>query len=163
MDPNQFPVDSGRIAEVLGAIVLLSFFVERALAVLFESQWFVQRFSGRGIKEPITLLVAFGVCKHWGFDALSLIWTRQKPGFWGYTLTAAIVAGGSKASIKFFHDVLGAMSTAEAEQKKRKSEPRAVVIRTETTSSVQAPSPPPPANGGHESTTAKPTSPGGTG
>ena len=35
----------------------------------------------------------------------------------GHFITAAIVAGGSKASIKFFHDVMGVMSNAEKRRK----------------------------------------------
>lgn len=127
MDPNLFAIDGERLAEVLGVIVLLSFFVERALALLFENKLFVDRFGSRGIKEPITVLVAFGVCRYWDFDALSVILVKEKTQFWGHLLTAAIVAGGSKASIKFFHDVLGAMSSAEKERQTIAKSRRAIV------------------------------------
>lgn len=116
MDPNLFAIDWERALEVLGAIVLMSFFVERALALLFENRWFVDRFTGRGIKEPVTFAVAFAVCRNWDFDALSVILVREKTQLWGHLVTAGIVAGGSKASLKFFHDVVGAMSTAERER-----------------------------------------------
>jgi hypothetical protein len=33
--------------------------------------------------------------------------------WWGYLVTAAVVAGGSKASIKLFHDLLQVKSTAQ--------------------------------------------------
>lgn len=48
MDPNLFHLDWDRTIEVLAAIVVLSFFVERALALLFEHKWFIARFRNRG-------------------------------------------------------------------------------------------------------------------
>ena len=38
----------------------------------------------------------------------------------GYILTGAVVAGGSKASIKLFKDVMGFMSSAEKERMDKK-------------------------------------------
>ena len=35
----------------------------------------------------------------------------------GHIITAGVIAGGSKASIKLFHDVMGAMSDAEKKRK----------------------------------------------
>jgi hypothetical protein len=102
-----------RMFELLTTIMLLSFFLERALAVVFENRWFVARLTGKGAKEPLTVAVAFVICRMWHFDALSRLFGRDTPQFYGYLLTAAIVAGGSKASLKLFHDVFGAMSTAE--------------------------------------------------
>ncbi len=113
MDPNLFAIDSERLLEVLFTIVVLSFLIERALALVFENAWFVERFTGKGVKEPITFAVAFAVCKNWDFDALSVILVKERTQLWGHLLTAAIVAGGSKASIKLFHDVLGIQSSAE--------------------------------------------------
>ena len=117
MDPNLFAIDGERLFEVLVAIVVSSFFIERALALVFESRWLVEKLSKSGAKELISFLVAFLVVKHWDFDAFSVIFTKDKTQLWGHVLTAAIVAGGSKASIKFFHDVIGAMSNAEKEHK----------------------------------------------
>lgn len=118
MDPNLFAIDNERLFEVLVAIVVLSFFIERALAVVFESRWLVHRLSKKGLKEPISFLVSFLVVRHWDFDAFSIIFTKEHTQLWGHVLTAGIVAGGSKASIKFFHGVLGAMSTAEDDRQK---------------------------------------------
>jgi hypothetical protein len=39
MDPNLFHIDLERLFEVLMAIVVLSFFVERALSLLFGHRW----------------------------------------------------------------------------------------------------------------------------
>ncbi len=113
MDPNLFHLDWDRTIEVLAAIVVLSFFVERALALLFEHKWFVARFRNRGLKEPISFLVAFVVCNRWSFDAVSMVILSDRVSLAGILLTAGVVAGGSKASVKLFHDVLDVRSTAE--------------------------------------------------
>ena len=117
MDPNLFAVDLERLFEVLVSIIVLSFLVERALAVPFENRLLVKSLSKKGLKELIAFFVSFLVVHHWDFDAVSIIFTKETTQFWGQVMTAAIVAGGSKASIKLFHDVMGAMSTAEAEKK----------------------------------------------
>ncbi len=49
----------------------------------------------------------------------------------GLVMTAAIIAGGSKASVKFFHDILGIKSKALQE--------KAAVVAGAPTDSVQSP------------------------
>lgn len=120
MDPNLFAVDGERLFEVLMMIIVLSFLLERALAIPFEHRWLGAPLARKGLKEPITVAVAFLICRHWDFDALSVLLVRENTELWGHLLTAAIVAGGSKASIKLFHDVLNTMSNAELERRKVK-------------------------------------------
>ena len=116
-----------RLFNVLVVIVIASFFIERALALIFENKWLVDRLSSRGLKEPIAFAVSYGVCRHWDFDALSVVFGRSGSQLWGYVVSAAIIAGGSKASLALFHNVLGAMSNAEAErQRMKKALPPAV-------------------------------------
>lgn len=68
----------------------------------------------KGLKEVITVIVSLVVCVVWKFDALTIIVvshsSMQVP---GYIITAFIIAGGSKGSIKLFKDVMGFMSSAE--------------------------------------------------
>lgn len=121
MDPNLFHLDYERLFEVLTMIVVLSFFVERALSVVFESRWFITMYEAnenrKGVKELAALVVSIAVCFFWQFDALSImIVAHETMRIPGYFLTGAIIAGGSKASIKFFRDVLGFMSNAEKER-----------------------------------------------
>ena len=119
MDPNLFYLDFERLLEVLAALVILSFFIERALSVLFESRSFVKNVSskGKGFKELIAFTVSAAVCIFWKFDVFSTIFVRDSTTILGAILTGGIVAGGSKASIKLFKDFLGIMSTVEAERK----------------------------------------------
>lgn len=119
MDPNLFHLDYERTFEVLLTIVVLSVMVERTLSILFESRPFIKKTENKGgIKELITFIVCCLVCIFWQFDAITiLIVSSDKMTIPGMVITAGIVAGGSKGSIKLFKDILGVMSSAEKERK----------------------------------------------
>lgn len=129
MDPNQFRLDWEMMGEILAVIVFLSFAVERALAPVFEHRRYIARFKDAGLKEPIAFLVALLVCGYFQFDAMGVILRADQTSWVGYIVTAAIVAGGSKASIKLFHDLLGVKSTVmkerEADQAAAQAKPGA--------------------------------------
>ncbi len=125
MDPNLFHLNGERLIEVFFAIVILAFILERALAVLFEHRSFVKRAKGKGLKEIIAFVVAALICWYWEFDALSILFPKEHVTIYGELITAAVIAGGSKASIKLFRDVIGAKSTAQAaKDAKDKKEPK---------------------------------------
>jgi hypothetical protein len=107
MDPNLFHLDWDRLSEILATIVVLAFMLERALALLFEQKAFVRKLGDRGVKEPIAFIVAFLVCWKWNFDALSMTLLTDKTNLIGEAITAGVIAGGSKASLKLFRDVMG--------------------------------------------------------
>lgn len=140
MDPNLFHLDYEKVFEALITIVFLSLFIERGLAILFESRFFIYKTeSGEviakmknlsdkdpkyasviskkkksGIREIIALIVSILVCWYWDFDALTVIFvTSDHMQIWGYILTGFVVAGGSKGSIKLFKSWMGIMSSAE--------------------------------------------------
>lgn len=113
MDPNLFHLDWERLIEVLTTVVVLSVFLERALAVIFESQlWIYNRYPMRPFREPIALLAAFAICHYLNFDALSMIVLTSHTHWLGETVTAAVIAGGSKLSVKLFRDMLHVRSSA---------------------------------------------------
>jgi len=112
MDPSQFRIDWEVLTEVLMSIIVLAFFVERALSIVFEHRLFVERLGQSGLKEPIAFLVSLAIVRYWNFDALGIVFHADVTTWWGYLVTAAIVAGGSKASIKLFHDLLQVKSNA---------------------------------------------------
>lgn len=116
MDPNLFHIDWPQLLEVLAALVVLSFVVERGLSLIFEHKYFVKRLSSVGIKEPIAFAAALLICNRWDFDVVSVLMRSETTSFLGQIITAAVVAGGSKASIKLFQDVLGVKSTAEQQK-----------------------------------------------
>lgn len=98
MDPNLFFVDWERLAEVLIAIIVLSFMLERACSVLFEHRLFIKLFGGKGVKEVIALALAYFVCQRWDVDAISMIVLTDQTSRVGELITAGVIAGGSKAS-----------------------------------------------------------------
>jgi len=105
-------LDWDRLGEVLTTIVVMAFILERALAVLFESRFYLARFENRLSKELIAAAVGAVVCVLWKFDALSMILLTDKTRIFGEIITGAVIAGGSKASLKLFHDVLDIRSSA---------------------------------------------------
>lgn len=179
MDPNLFHLDWERTIEALVGIIVLSFLVERACALLFESRWWISRFedarvgklpggsenapSGEAsppaadsaasgaenasvaenkpaktkageagkpteqkvlagerypLKELIGFLLSLLICWVWTFDAVSIIMLKERTQVAGIFVTAAVVAGGSKASIALFHDLLKVRSSANEERRK---------------------------------------------
>ncbi len=112
MDPNLFHMDWDRLIEVLATIVVMSILLERALAILFEWRPYVKKFDGKGTKQPVALVVAFLVCRFWEFDAISMIILQEQVTMFGQVVTAAIIAGGAKGSMKLFRDVMNWKSKA---------------------------------------------------
>jgi hypothetical protein len=116
MDPNFFHVDLERAFESMVAIVLLSLFLERSLALVFEHRWYLANFEDKGVTPIVAFAVALYICWYWQFDAVSTIVLRESTSWPGYLITAGVIAGGSKASIKLFHDFLGIRSDALKER-----------------------------------------------
>lgn len=110
MDPSLFRIDWEVLAEAMAAIIVLSFFVERALSLVFEHRLYIEHLDEKGLKEPIAFGLSYAVVAGWQFDAMAVILKADETSWWGYLVTAAIVAGGSKASIKLFHDLLDVKS-----------------------------------------------------
>ncbi|MBC8472239.1 MAG: hypothetical protein H8D56_22485 [Planctomycetes bacterium] len=116
MDPNLFHLDWQQIGEVLAGVVIMAFIIERALAVLFESRFFLSRWKKKSLKELIAFLVAAAACWYWEFDAISMIFLKEKVTILGMIITGGVVAGGSKGAIKLFRGIMGFKSTAQEEQ-----------------------------------------------
>ena len=113
MDPNLFHLDWDRVWEVVVAVAVIAVLLERALALVFEHRLFIAKFAEKGTKEFIAFGVALFVCWFWDFDALSMIILREETSVPGYFITAGIIAGGSKASVKLFRDLMKIQSTAQ--------------------------------------------------
>lgn len=138
MDPNLFHLDEGRLFEVLFAIVVLAFFVERALSLLFGWKPFVERLSNKGVKEIIALTVSAIVCVNWEFDAFSILFVQEKMSLFGEILTGAIVAGGSKASLALFQDLLKVKSSAEKSADDKKEATKRMAAQAQALAEAQA-------------------------
>jgi hypothetical protein len=125
MDPNLFRLDWERTFEAVTAIVVLSFLVERALALVFENRRLLRLFDNSGMKEVIAFAVATWVCWYAQFDALSIIILAERISVPGIVLTGAVVAGGSKASVKLFQELMGVHSDAVKDKKTREERDKA--------------------------------------
>ena len=118
-----------RMVDVMALLTVLSFVLERTLAPFLEHRWFLSRAGGKGLKEVIGLVAGIAFCRYFDIDAVSALLSKEKE--WvatspGMFITGATLAGGSKASIKLFQDVLGIKSTAlAAYQEKNKAEAKA--------------------------------------
>ena len=133
-----FIVDYNLLIQVLTTIVIMSFFIERSLSVIFGSEFFLKWYDPTfaqglavikeinltgskksGIKELISIIVSISFVIYWEFDAITILFeTYDTPQPFGYVVSGLIIAGGSKASIKLFQEVLGFHSSAEKRRKK---------------------------------------------
>jgi hypothetical protein len=115
MDPGLFRIDFGVLTEAIIAVIVLAFFVERALSLVFEHRVYINHLDKKGFKEPIAFGLSLVVCVGWRFDVIAVVLYGDAPTIAGYAITAAIIAGGSKGSIKLFHDLMNVRSTAAKE------------------------------------------------
>lgn len=112
MDPNLFHLDWERLFEVLITIIVVAILLERALSLVFEHKLYLKKLNNLGLKEIITFGLASLVCIIWQFDAISMILVSDKTTIVGELISAAIISGGSKGSVKLFRDILNIKSTA---------------------------------------------------
>ena len=112
MDPNFIHLDWERTFEALMLVAVVSIIIERSLSVLFQNRIYIERIHRDGMKETIALVVSIAVCIAWKFDAMGMILLTETTTMLGYFVTGAVVAGGSKGSLKLFQDVFGLQSTA---------------------------------------------------
>lgn len=84
-------------------LTVLALFLERALALVFESKSYIKLLDGRGLSPLIAFGVAVWLCTTWGLDAVSQVAAAgvKSDAVIPYTtggaiLTAMILAGGSK-------------------------------------------------------------------
>lgn len=145
MDPNLFHLDWERTFEVLAAIIVAAFLIERFLSVFFESRGLLPLFAGTGAKEITSLVAAYVLCHYTHFDAVSMIFLRESTGIPGQIITAGVIAGGSKASVKLFRDILGFRSSAYQEyidRRDRGQAPKAAADAVAHRDSTKPPTPP---------------------
>ncbi len=112
IDPNQFALDWALLFELLALIIVLSFVIERALALFFESKLFVQfslirKKENKGdFKSLIAFVVSAVLTMLCQIDLVAVLMSHEHSSLFGELITAAVIAGGSKASIRLFKDIL---------------------------------------------------------
>lgn len=107
--------------EAIVTLALLALLVERALAVMFESELWLSNVSHKGVTNIVKLIVSYVVCRAWDIDVFTQsivsvgkdgqrVFSDPSPG--GIAMTALIVAGGTVGVKKLFHDFLDIKSSA---------------------------------------------------
>ena len=114
-------IDNSAILSSFMLLTILSVLIERSLALFFEQKHISKILEGKGIKELVAFGVCYFVCTQWSIDMISMILKMEPGKTIGFVLTAAAIAGGSKASIKLFKDVIG-ISKIKKEGEKNESQ-----------------------------------------
>lgn len=112
------------VGEVLIVFLVLSVVFEVALTPIFNWRIFLKHFEGKGVKTPVTVLLAFIV--FWSYDldivsdllvALNYEASKSKG---GQILTALLIAGGSDGVFRVFTS-LGIRNPTERKKKSEES------------------------------------------
>ena len=106
--------------ETLLLVAVVSAIVERALSVVFESRAWVARHKKKPTPKPL-IVVIFSVliCYFYQIDIMAVLMNHQQVSLVGLLVSGALIAGGSKASIKLFRDVLDIQSEASRRAKQQ--------------------------------------------
>ena len=127
LDPNQFTVQWDGLFEMMGFVVVVAFIIERLLSVLFESRLFVKFLKTRSkdqstYREIIAVGVSILICLFYQIDIMAVLMSHQHVSIVGTLVTAGVIAGGTKAPLKLFRDVLGFKSNAYKEYESSKTD-----------------------------------------
>ncbi|ELR17329.1 uncharacterized protein ACA1_060560 [Acanthamoeba castellanii str. Neff] len=99
-------LDYDALQESFVFLLVLAFFIERSLAVVFELRLWRGPLSNPGVKELVAVAVSYAVCTWAEFDAFATLFNKDSV-FLSKALNALLVAGGSKGAMKLMQDVLG--------------------------------------------------------
>lgn len=92
---------------MLVKLILFAMLLERALYFIFDYSLWRELLTGKKVKAPITLGIAWYACTHYEFDIVSPILDPiAGPTSFGIFLTALIIAGGSASAMILFQDIL---------------------------------------------------------
>ena len=98
----------------LGTLVVVALLVERALAFVFEHEWYKRLTADAdgtsrypGLKGLLTLASAFGISFGYGFDVLGVVLENSSHDTAGRIVTGFVIAGGSSGALALFQGYLG--------------------------------------------------------
>ena len=114
MQTDTIPVSGDVVFKIVWIMAVLAFFIERALAVLFEHRLWLKledKFHLKGLKEIIAIAFAYNLCVWSGFDGLSLMFQKVSSRY-SLILSALVIAGGSKGAVKLMQGYLGIKKTS---------------------------------------------------
>jgi hypothetical protein len=99
-------VDMSKIGDILIKFLVLSVIFESALTPIFNWRIFLEYFDEKGLKTPITVILA--LLTFWVYDldifreVLVSFGLPDKSGFVGKVITALLIAGGSNGVLTIF-------------------------------------------------------------
>jgi hypothetical protein len=99
-------MDMSKIGDILVKFLVLSVIFESALTPIFNWRIFLERFEEKGLKTPITVILA--LLTFWIYDldifreVLVSFGLPDKSGFVGKVITALLIAGGSNGVLTIF-------------------------------------------------------------
>ena len=105
LNPLYFRLDCALVGEVFGALLFLSFAIERSLSVLFESRIY-DRLHGSGLKPVVAVALSLVICWRLHFDLFAIVFHQDGVSGIGTFVTALAIAGGSKGVMAFMRQVL---------------------------------------------------------
>jgi hypothetical protein len=116
------------VGRVLLVFLVLSVVFEVALTPIFNWRLFMAHFEERGLKTPITVVLAFVVFWSYGLDIISeLLTALDKPtgrSLGGQILTALLIAGGSSGVFQIFTKLGIRMNTDDRKKKAEEAKKR---------------------------------------
>jgi hypothetical protein len=121
MDPQYAQFMS--VVGALGKLVVLSLILERALAFVFEHDWFkmtsrvtvpdpqdptrtISDSRWPGLKGFLALGAAISICYGYNFNVMSALFGTTRPDLVGILITGVVAAGGSAGAIAIFQGFL---------------------------------------------------------
>jgi len=98
----------------LGTLAIVALIVERALAFVFEHEWFKRLTSNTdgssrypGLKGLLTLAGSLGISFGYDFDVLRVLLENANHETAGKIVTGFVIAGGSSGALALFQGYLG--------------------------------------------------------
>ncbi len=98
----------------LGTLVIVALIVERALAFIFEHEWFKRLTTNTddssrypGLKGLLTLIGSLGISFGYDFDVLRVLLENANHETAGKIVTGFVIAGGSSGALALFQGYLG--------------------------------------------------------
>jgi len=116
-------MDWETVVNELIKVVLLAFFIERALAVIFDMERVEPALERRDLKPVIAMTVSIALCYGLKINVIGAMAAVDAPlagrlEWLGFALTGLVVAGGSAGAVKLFQDVLGLRRSVRDETKR---------------------------------------------
>lgn len=88
-------------------LVVLSFLLERALALIFDHEWFRLIPNNNRYKPIIAFAAAWLVCWYYSFDVLAALLEPEGITWLGILITAGILSGGSAVVVQLVQQIWG--------------------------------------------------------